>query len=136
MDMKKFELQKLINEEHGINFHKNINLSGYVVYRKESFIVFHFVEVNGINTVVIDYIYITGKTDLLKLLSFCINFWSGNTCKFIYYKEHKRQANYVKKYFSTLGFEIMESEADDDTWKYEWTSTNGFKENEILEAYV
>ena len=134
--MKKFELQKLINEEHGNKFHKNINLSGYVIYRKDSFIVFHFVEVNNINTVVIDYIYITNKKDLLKLLSFCINFWSGNTCKFVYYKEHRRESNIVKKYFSTLGFEIIEKTADKNPWKHEWTSTNGFKENEILEAYI
>lgn len=135
MDIKKAELQKLINNEHGINFHRNIRLSGFTVYKKDSFISFHFVTVNGINIVVIDYIYVTGKRDLIKLLSFCINFWSGNAVKFIYYKEHKRQANYVKKYFSTLGFTVIEQNKP-GTWKKEWTSTNGFHEDDILEAYL
>lgn len=135
MDLKKKELQKLINNEHGINYHRNINLSGYTVYRKDSFISFHFVDVNGIKTVVIDYIYIVNKTDLVKLISFCVHFFDGNGVKFIYYREHKRDSNVVQKFFTTIGFDVHEQHRN-GVWKHEWTSTNGYDENEIVEAYV
>jgi hypothetical protein len=85
--------------------------------------------------VVIDNIYVTSKTDLIKLLSFCINFFSGNNCKYIYLKEHRRQANYVQKYLSVLGFEVKTG-TKKTPWKYDWVSTNGFAEDEILEAYI
>ena len=133
MDLKRRELQKLINRENGRNYHKNINLTGYTVYRKDSFITFHFVQVNGINTVMIDYIYVTSKKDLIKLLSFCIHYFAGNKVRFIYYKEHKRQANYVSKYFNLLGFKLADREMG---WKHDWQSTNGYSENEVLEAYL
>lgn len=133
LDLKRRELQKLINRENGKNYHKNINLTGYTVYRKDSFITFHFVSVNGINTVMIDYIYVTCKKDLIKLLSFCIHYFAGNKVRFIYYKEHKRQANYVSKYFNLLGFKIADREMN---WKHDWQSTNGYKETEVVEAYL
>jgi len=131
---KKIELQKLIDLEHGINYHRNVNLSGYTIYRDKSFISFRFVEINNINTVVIEYIYVTNKTSLIKLLSWCINFWTGNAVKFIYYKEHLRKSNVVEKYLPLLGFEKYRSTANG--WKHEWTSTNGFPESDILEVYT
>lgn len=135
MNVQKKTLERQINSEHGINYHRNVNLSGFTVYRQSSFISFHFVEVNGINTVVLDYIYVTNKTAFIKLFSWCINFFAGNNVKFIYLKEHKRQSNVVKKYLATAGFTIVESEKP-NVWKHPWTSTNGFGENEILEAYI
>lgn len=135
MNVQKKALERQINSEHGINYHRNINLSGFTVYRQSSFISFHFVEVNGINTVVIDYVYVTNKTAFIKLFSWCINFFAGNNVKFIYLKEHKRQSNVVKKYLSTAGFTIVESKKP-GVWKHPWTSTNGFSEDEILEAYI
>lgn len=77
MNVQKKALERQINSEHGINYHRNINLSGFTVYRQSSFISFHFVEVNGINTVVIDYVYVTNKTAFIKLFSWCINFFCG-----------------------------------------------------------
>lgn len=135
MSNKRYELQQLINEEHGIEFHKNIYLNGYTVYKGKSFISFHFIEVNGINTTTIDYIYLVNKHDLLQLLAFCIEFWAGQHVKFVYYKEHKRVANYVNKYFTELGFTVLE-QTRDDAWARPWISTNGFAENEILEAFT
>lgn len=134
MNEKRLELQTRINDENGINYHRNINLSGYIMYRRDSFIAFRFKEVNGICGVVIDYVAVTNKTDLIKLLSFCINFWAGHAAKFIYLKEHARQSNIVEKYFKTLGFDIMKS--DDAVWKHKWTSTNGYSESEIVEAFL
>lgn len=131
---KRLELRKRINDENGINFHRNVNLSGYIIYRRDSFIAFHFKTINGITGVVIDYIAVVNKTDLIKLLSFCINFWAGSNTKFIYLREHVRASNIVEKYFKTLGFDIMKS--DNATWKHTWTSTNGYSEGEIIEAFL
>lgn len=135
MNLQKKELERRINDEHGINYHKNINLSGYTVYRQSSFITFHFVEINNVNTVVVDYVYVTNKTSFIKLFSWCINFFAGNNVKFIYLKEHKRQSNVVKKYLETVGFTVTESK-NSHAWQHAWTSTNGFNEDEIIEAYI
>lgn len=132
---KKKEMQRLINDENGINYHRNVDLSGYTFYKGKSFISFKLVEVNGTNVCLIKYIYLTSKNDLIKLLSFCINFWAGNRVKFIYLLEHMRKANYVKNYFSTLGFTIIEKNKP-GAFKYHYTSTNGYDENDILEAYL
>ena len=132
---KKFELQKLINDENGINFHKNIDLSGYTFYKGKSFISFKLVEVNNVQTAVIKYIYLINKNDLIKLLSFCINFWAGNNVKFIYFLEHAREANYCQKYLKTIGFTLIEEERS-NAWKHEYKSTNGYKENEIREYFL
>lgn len=135
MNLQKRELQRLINDENGINYHKNVNLNGYTVYRQSSFISFHFVEINNIQTVIIDYIYVTNKNSFIKLFSWCINFFAGNNVKFIYLKEHKRASNVVKKYLSEAGFTVAEGK-NTKPWKYVWTSTNGFAEDEILEAFI
>lgn len=134
--LSKKEIKQLIDKEHGIRFHKNIKLNGYSICRGYSFITFHFTTINNINTVVIDYMHITNKKDFIKLLGFCVNFWTGYKVRFIYYKEHRRDANYVKKYFNeNIGFNIKE-EFRENTWKKAWQSTNGYHENEILEAYT
>ena len=85
---KKDELRKLIDDENGPKFSKNIDLDGWIFYRRDSFISFKIVNVNDVNTVVIQYIYIVNKNDLIKLLSQCINFWTSNDAKFIYFLEH------------------------------------------------
>lgn len=132
--VQKFELQQKINEENGIEYHKNINLNGYTVYRGESFISFRLVDIKNKKVVIIDYIYITSKTNLIQLLSWCVNFWSGNAVKYVYYKEHKRMSNIVSKCFPQLGFTIKESTYNN--WKHPWVSTNGFDETDIIEAYT
>ena len=132
--MKKIELQKIINSEHGVNYHRNINLSGYTVYRDKSFITFRMIDVNKKKITIIDYMYITTKKDLIQLLAWCINFWSGNAIKYVYYKEHHRNANIIEKCLPALGFTIQKSAAS--KWKYNWTSTNGYDENDIIEAYT
>ena len=135
-NIQKLEMQKLINEENGINFHKNIDLSGYTFYRGvDNFISFKLIEVNNIQVAKINYIYVTSKKNLIKLLSLCINFWSGNAVKYIYFVEHLRSANYCQKYLKTLGFNILEEERD-NFWEYEYKSTNGYKENEIREYHL
>lgn len=131
--IKKIDMQKLIDGEHGINFCKNVNLNGYTVYSDASFISFRFLQVNNKNIVYIDYIYVTNKKKLLDLFAWCINFWSGMNAEVIYLSEHMRKANYIQKYLPLLGFNIIESERK-KPWKYEWTSTNGFSENQMLEA--
>lgn len=135
IENKKIELQKLINEENGINFHKNIDLSGWTFYKGKSFISFKIINVNGVNVCKISYIYLTNKNDLVKLLSYCINFWAGNTVKYLYFLEHSRDANYCKKYFSALGFTITE-ENRPNAFRHEYKSTNGYDENDIREYYL
>lgn len=131
--VKKLEMQQLINEENGTNYHRNINLSGYTVYRDKSFISFRIMNIKNKPIVVIDYMYITNKKDMIQILSWCINFWSGNAVRYIYYKEHKRKSNIVKS-LKSLGFNIAETTYN--KWKYDWKSTNGFSENEIIEAFT
>lgn len=133
-NLKRADIKKMIDTENGIDYSRNINLSGYTVYRGNSFISFRIFEMNGVNVVKIDYIYVTNKKSLIKLLGWCINFWSGNCIKAIYYQEHKRSANYVEKYLPLLGFDVIESKRTN--WKHDWTSTNGFAESEVIEAFI
>ena len=133
--VKKHEIIQLIDRENGKGFYKNIDLSGYTFYKKESFINFKIVDIKDIKVVVIKYIYVTNKSDLIKLLSFCVNFWSVNDIGFIYYLEHKRKQNYIKKYLPLLGFSYSEYEKE-GVWKYKFKSTNGFRENELVEVYL
>ena len=132
--MKKIELQKVINSENGINYHRNINLSGYTIYRDKSFISFRLMKKKQKQICVIDYMFITSKKDLIQLLSWCINFWSGNAVKYIYYKEHHRKANVIEKALPTLGFHVCNSSYNN--WKHDWKSTNGYEESDIIEAYT
>lgn len=131
--VKKLEMQQLINDENGENYHRNINLNGYTVYRDKSFISFRILSVKNKPIVVIDYIYITNKKDLVQLLSWCINFWSGNSVRYIYYKEHKRKSNIIKS-LSSLGFTVSETTCN--KWKHQWKSTNGFSESAVIEAFT
>lgn len=131
--VKKLEMQQLINDENGENYHRNINLNGYTVYRDKSFISFRILSVKNKPIVVIDYIYITNKKDLIQLLSWCINFWSGNSVRYIYYKEHKRKSNIIKS-LSSLGFTVSETTCN--KWKHQWKSTNGFSESAVIEAFT
>ena len=136
-DMKKSDMQKIIDNEHGVDFHRNIDLSGYTVYRGDSFITFRFVTLGENNRVCvyIDYIFVTDKTSLIKLFSWCMNFWAGNGAKCLYYNAHKKKANYVEKTFPTLDFKVIERERK-TPWKHEWKSKNGYKENQVIEAFV
>lgn len=134
MDSKRTEIRSLIDSEHGKGYSKNVNLSGYTFYRKESFITFRFLKIKGKNIAVIEYIYVTSKTDLIKLLSTAINFFVGKDVQYIYYVEHKRDANYVEKYFPLLDFSV--SDFVKTNWKYRWKSDNGFKESEAVEVYL
>lgn len=136
INTKKYELKRIIDSEHGKEFNKNIDLSGWTFYRLTSFISFKIVSINDVNTAVIKYIYITNKNDLVKLLATCMNFWELNEVKMIYLLEHKRVANYVKKYFAdTLGFEVID-EIRPGVWAYKFKSTNGFVEDDIMEYFV
>lgn len=134
MDMKKLELQSKINEEHGINYHRNVNLSGWTFSYGESFITFEIITLYEVQTVKIDYMYITDATALRKLLAYCVNFWAGNNVKFIYYKSHKRRSNVAEKTLIHLGMKVEPKKFRN--WKYDWTSTNGYKEEDIIEAYT
>lgn len=135
--LKKSDMQNLIDKEHGKNYHRNIDLSGYTVYRGDSFITFRFVTIGSNNRTVVyvDYIYVTDKKNLIKLMAWCINFWTGNGAQCIYYRSHKRKANYVEKSFPSLDFHVTEKNKQKE-WKYKWTSTNGYSENNIIEAFV
>ena len=130
---KKFEMQQLINDENGTNYHKNINLNGYTVYRDKSFISFRIINVKDKPIVVIDYMYMTNNKDFIQILSWCVNFWSGNAVKYIYYKEHKRKST-IAKSLAKLGFVVNDTTCS--KWKHDWKSTNGFAENLIVEAFT
>ena len=84
-------------------------------------------------TVVIDYIYVTSKTDFVQLISWCVNFWTGNAVKYVYYKEHRRKSNVVKT-LKSLGFQVNNIKYNN--WKHEWTSTNGFAEDDVIEVHT
>lgn len=135
LDNKRIEIRKLIDLENGPGFHRNVDLSGYIFYKGKSFIAFKLVDINGVSTCKISYIYLVNKNDLVKLLSFCINFWAGNNVKFIYLLEHCREANYCKKYLSTIGFNVIE-ENRKGVYKKSYVSTNGFDEDDIREYYL
>lgn len=132
--MKKLELQEKINVENGINYHRNVSLSGWTFCYGESFITFNLITLNNIEAVKIDYIYVTGAKDLQKLLAQCINFWAGNNVKFIYYKAHRRKSNVAEKTLVHLGMEVKNKKFHN--WKYDWTSTNGYREEDVIEAYT
>ncbi len=131
--LKKVELQKLINDENGTNYHRNVKLNGYVIYRGDSFIAFRLMDVNNMPCVVVDYIYITSKNDFIQLMSWCINFWSGNAVKYVYYKEHRRKST-VSKMLTSLGFQVKSIKYHG--WKHQWTSTNGYAEEDVIEAHT
>ena len=133
MDMRKLELQRMINGEHGIDYHRNVDLSGYTFYLGDSFLSFEFCDIEGFTVVKINYIFITSKTALLKLFSQAIEFWKGYGVNYVYYKTHKRKANVAEKFLESIGLKVIEN--DNFTgWKHDWKSTNGFPEKEILEA--
>lgn len=132
---KKEKFRQNIDAENGINFNKNINLNGYCFYKGDSFIAFNFEEISGVTVCKINYVYLVNKNDLIKLLSFCINFWAGNACKFIFFMEHARPANYCEKYLSTLGFTVDKLKKP-NAFKHPFKSTNGFAEDEVIEYYL
>lgn len=132
-DYDKAKLQRLISDEHGPNYHRNIPLDGFTVTLDDSFISFSFKEINGITVVVIAYIYVTNKRDFINLLGYCVKMWSGYGAKMIYYKEHCRKSN-VAKFLKYLDFEVRP--AKKNNWKYKWKSTNGFSEDDCIEAFT
>ena len=129
----KVKLQRLINEEHGTNYHRNVPLDGYTITLGDAFISFGFREINGFTVAVIHYIYVTKKADLISLLAYCINMWSGYGVKMIYYREHKRKSNIIKT-FTHIGFDVHNTQVNN--WAHQWISTNGFGENECVEAFT
>lgn len=129
----KFRLQQLINAEHGTNYHRNVPLDGYTITLGDAFISFGFREVNGVTIAVIHYIYVTKREDFLALLAYCVNLWSGYGVKMLYIREHRRKSNVVSK-LSSLGFDVHTISTDH--WTHNWISTNGFAENDCLEAFT
>lgn len=133
---RKIRMKVQIDNEHGESFSKNIDLSGWVFYKEEDFISFKLVTVKGCQVVLITYVYITNKQNLIKLLNSCIDFWQGNDVKFIYFLEHRRIPNYVQKGFHQLGFTEIEEYRANQVWTYDFDSTNGFRNNDIIEYYI
>lgn len=129
----KVKLQRLINDEHGTNYHRNVPLDGYTITLGDAFISFGFREVNGFTIAVVHYIYVTKKEDLMSLLSYCVNMWAGYGVKMIYYREHKRKSNIIKT-FSHIGFDVHDTKVKE--WAHNWISTNGFKESDCIEAFT
>lgn len=129
----KARMQRLISDENGVNYHRNVPLDGFTITLGDSFISFSFKEINGVTVAVVTYIYVTGKMEFIHLLSYCIKMWSGYGVKMIYYKEHCRKSN-VTKFLKYLDFDVKST--NNVKWKYPWKSTNGFSENECIEAYT
>lgn len=129
----KVKLTRLINDENGTNYHRNIPLDGYVITLGDSFISFAFKEVSDKTIAVIHYIYVTNKAHFISLLGYCINLWSGYGVKMLYYREHRRKSNIVKT-LTHLGFDVKP--ITKNNWKHDWISTNGFSENDCIEAYT
>lgn len=129
----KVKLQRLINDEHGTNYHRNVPLDGYTITLGDAFISFAFREIAGVTTVIIHYLYVTKKEDLMTLLAYCINMWSGYGTKMIYFREHKRKSNIIKT-LSHLGFDVHSMRKN--SWPHDWISTNGFPEYDCIEAFT
>ena len=51
----------------------------------------------------------------------------------IYYKEHRRKSNIIK-FLKYLDFDVKSTKTK--KWKYIWKSTNGYKEEDCIEAYT
>lgn len=127
------KLQTLISDENGPNYHKNVPLDGFTITLGVSFISFSFKEINGITVAVVTYMYITDKNAFINLLGYCIKIWSGYGVKMIYYKEHRRKSNIIK-FLKYLDFDVKSTKTK--KWKYIWKSTNGYKEEDCIEAYT
>lgn len=127
----KARLQRLISDEHGENYHKNVPLDGFTITLDDSFISFSFKKIEEVTVVVISYIYVTSKNDFINLMGFCIKMWAGYGAKMIYYKEHKRKSN-ITKFLKYIDFDI--TPVKKTKWKHKWTSSNGYKEEDCIEA--
>lgn len=127
------KLQTLISDENGPNYHKNVPLDGFTITLGVSFISFSFKEINGVTVAVVTYMYITDKNAFINLLGYCIKIWSGYGVKMIYYKEHRRKSNIIK-FLKYLDFDVKSTKTK--KWKYIWKSTNGYKEEDCIEAYT
>ena len=129
----KAKLQQLISDENGTNYHRNVPLDGFTVTLGDSFISFSFKKINDINVAVISYIHVLEKMDFIHLLSYCVKMWRGYDVKMVYYKEHRRKSNIINS-LEHLDFDVNPTKKV--KWKYSWKSTNGFKENDCIEAYT
>ena len=129
----KAKLQKLIDKENGTRYSKNIPLGGFTLTFNNAFISFYFREIKGKTVVVITYIYVTNKNELLTLLGYCINMWSGYQVNMIYYREHRRKSNIIKL-LRHLDLDVQDISYD--SWKHKWTSTNGYDESDCIEAFT
>lgn len=127
------KLQTLISDENGPNYHKNVPLDGFTITLGVSFISFSFKEINGVTVAIVTYMYITDKNAFINLLGYCIKIWSGYGVKMIYYKEHRRKSNIIK-FLKYLDFDVKSTKTK--KWKYIWKSTNGYKEDDCIEAYT
>lgn len=120
---KKIIMEK-IDSENGKDFYKNLDLKGcYNFYKNESFISFRVCKVEGIDMVNIKYLYAENKEDLMSILAYCVNFWTGIKIKFIYYKE-KEKKPYVVKALKNLGFKVVESDKPEQ-WKHKFECIKG-----------
>ena len=126
------KLKDYIDDENGIQYHKNIPLDGYVITYGESFITFAYREINGFNIAIINYIYVLDKNAFYQLMAFCIKMWEGYKVKMIYYREHRRKSNAVKS-LSTMDFLV--TSVKKNNWKHPWVSTNGYDESDCIEVF-
>jgi hypothetical protein len=130
------ELEKLINDENGINFHRNIDLDrSWVIKFEDSFIAYKLTRVNGKSIAQIVYSYFVSKKDTIKLLAWCGQHWNTENVQYVYGLEHQRKANAMKKYLKALGFKCI-SENRPDVWDYKYISTNGYHEDDINEYFL
>lgn len=129
----KTQLQSIINSENGIDYHKNVPLDGFIIFYGQSFVSFSFREVGQKTVAFVSYMYLLNYEDAIKLLGYCISVWQGYCVKAVYFMEHRRKSNIIKK-LGPLGFEIHD--ITKENWKYNWVSTNGFVESDCIEAYT
>lgn len=131
-------MKELIDSENGVGFSENVDLSGYNFFKNDSFVSFKIRKIDGVNVVIVKYIYSDKYKDLLSILSFCSNFWIGKNAKIIYYQEREKHPYVVSK-LEELGFEIRKYETKK---KYKYEFTPKIKKNKdmskewIVEAFV
>jgi hypothetical protein len=133
-ELERMKLGKTIISEHGEGYQRNVNVRGCVLKLGDDFLIYHLEKVNGIKCGIIDYMFFT-SSDGLELFAMMCNIFCSECVRYVYFKEHKKVGNYAELFLKEIGLSVKERH-NYDKWKHKWTSSNGFPENEIIEAFT
>ena len=121
MAITKQEMKDIIDIENGDGFHRNVDLNGFNFIKNRTFSCFKIYRLMNVNSVIISYIHMESKAELMSLLAYSTNFWMGKRVKFIYFMQ--KENSYSKELFSELrklGFKVMTRDHLPDDFKYSY----------------